>query len=515
MAYLPNLTNQDEEEDTLITQGSAPASVGGGGGGVASAAPNVAGTNTAQNQAPTNYGGSNISNIDGGGRNKPSSSGSFTNYQRYVDALAPQATRLAQQVTNSNMNRVNTGFDERLANAETQFNTQVGTANQYDEDLVNRATADPTAFLRNRADADRLEALRTADYTGPMSYADAGLREGLDSYRQKELDMANGMNTESGREAMLSGIDGYQGTRGQRLLDQYLLQNSAGAQDVFTKYGQDIDSGLTGKLSTATDIAKRRAAERDRLTDEARVQTQGTLTGSTTAERDTAEKDIVDRTQVVMDKLKTESDMNPAELRSAGITPEEWKQVTDAYGLAKQANGGRPFGNLLDAATTSGTPLIEGIMRIFAGTNPHSKKFLQQKGLYNTTPEKILEYMNSQAGVGGYSNLNKKKIPTLNYGDLSNVNIAGQTMQYDPYLLNGSVGATDEQRARYQALQQLAGIGETGRDTLTGSSRMMDTQSSAQAAMQAEAQQQAALEAEQKKRAARINSLLKLNATGL
>ena len=524
MAYVPNLTTQEEEEKKLLTQGNVPVSVGGSGGAMA-AAPNVAGTNTAasQNQAPTNYGGSTIANIDGGGRNKPSSSGSFTNYQRYVDALSPQATRLAQQVSSSNLNRVNTGFDERLANAETQFNEQVGTASQYDEDLVNRATADPTAFMRNSQDADRLEALRTADYTGPLSYADAGLREGLDSYRQKELDMANNMNTESGREAMLSGISGYQGTRGQRLLDQYLLQNSQGAQDAFAQYGQEINTGLTGKLTEATDIAKRRAAERDRLTDEARVQTQQSLTDAASNYYSQTESEIAQRTSNILAKLNDDGTLSAQDIASLNLNPDEWQAFKEAKAEAQAANEGGAYGDRIDAQELG----VAFLRKYRQGMENKKSKIKKVMGNYGNQAQDVVSYFQNpdlytrkkeQTGAfpigwgAGWGKRSAQRANEAGYmGDASDISVAGYDMVNNPYVQNtGSVGATAEQVRRNQALQQLAGVGMDNRSNLAGYGQMFDYQTALADAQALEAQQAAGLDAQQRQRAQALMQLLEM-----
>lgn len=235
-------------------------SLGGGGSGVMSAGGgNVGGSNqSAQSQAA-----------------KPSSSGSWTNLQSYLDANSDQGGKMGSQIASSVSNQAQKSQDD-VNQATSDFSGQVNanTVNS-DSNAVNQAITDATSAKAgsqlNSDDVSNFGKQANASYNGPTDFT----KDQYYGQSQQDIDQAqkslSQTGSESGRKVLLqnqyngASENGY--NQGEQNLDQLLLENSGGGKAALEPL-QSQWSGLGSLLSNATQ-AQNAAAQQAVTTDQA------------------------------------------------------------------------------------------------------------------------------------------------------------------------------------------------------------------------------------------------------
>ena len=229
MAY-----NYFEEEEKKDEEGSGGAQPLGSGSGIIS-------------------GGPATQNPEG----KGTSSGSFTNLQSYLDANRPQ--QFGSQVAG----KVGEKVDQSVASqqeADTGFRGNVDAATvRGNRDYLEAIRNDPTQLVSDEEKKQEVTKIRDARYEGPNAFADsADLYNKTNQATQGAYQDSEASKTEEGRQALLdnyygSGAGRYDYTKGQKSLDNMLVQNDPTSREAF--------AGVQGRATQAQqDFAKLTAA---------------------------------------------------------------------------------------------------------------------------------------------------------------------------------------------------------------------------------------------------------------
>lgn len=187
----------------------------------------------------------------------PTRSGTFTNFQRYIEKLAPQslesARSLASQVGQEQTSKVQTA----LTGAQRQFEeaARAGTISS-DRGMTERAIANPYDFLLSE-EAPQFQSLRQSQYGGPMSLEETGGQQSVEQQIKTAQDQLNKLLTTQGRSELLGSRSGM--TPGQRALDVYLLGSTPGAERIYREQATQTLTPLQEQLTAATELAKERA----------------------------------------------------------------------------------------------------------------------------------------------------------------------------------------------------------------------------------------------------------------
>lgn len=212
---------------------------------------------------PTTSGGGGVASAGGGSgapaapaAPKPSSSGSWTNLDSYLNANNDQATSMGQQIAQS-VNNVGTKAQNDISNLGSGFTSAVKqhTVDQ-NPDAVAQAIKNATSLTAgsnlSSEDQQAFNAQANADYAGPKDVTS------FDGYSQTQQDVnaanqaAKATQSEAGRGSLLKDQYGnasqYGYTQGETNLDQLLLQNSEGAKSALNPLA-DKWSSLNGALN--------------------------------------------------------------------------------------------------------------------------------------------------------------------------------------------------------------------------------------------------------------------------
>lgn len=231
MAYVSNLQNPEEEQ---LQNPSTPSPIVQNTGGVnAGAKGGTAGgpAQTSQNAAPST----------------PSSSGQFTNVQAYLNANPTSAQTLGSNIGGQIDTATQTASDT-IANNEKNFENQVTAGTDtYNPDLVNSAVTNPTSFVANDANMQKLAAMRAGTYSGPTDWSASGNAQNALDAQSRADQVAQLGGTAAGRETLIQQQPGQATSAGNLNLDQFLVQNTPGALDTITgaasKEGSTVGPG--------------------------------------------------------------------------------------------------------------------------------------------------------------------------------------------------------------------------------------------------------------------------------
>lgn len=210
----------------------------------------------------------------------PSSSGSFTNLQSYLDANS--GNRMGEQVAG----RIKELGDKSASAQGEVENAYKSRADQKviraDDGLFNEVKADPTKVAADENKLNSFAKLRDARYTGPKNLADESdlYQKGYEKTQASANAATQIAADEGGRKAFLdqqygSGAGRYDYTSGMKKLDNLLIQNDLGARkqledarvyakDAQTKGFEELQKRLnqysTG-LSAETDQTRAKARD--------------------------------------------------------------------------------------------------------------------------------------------------------------------------------------------------------------------------------------------------------------
>jgi hypothetical protein len=220
-----------------------------------------------------------ISGSDSGSGNpsagKPSSSGSYTNLQDYLNANKDQAAQLGSTVA-SNISKDGTTASNSINDASNQFQNQVGQGTIKNLGTAEQDTAKAISNAQNLTagqklgsdDLDNFKAVSNATYTGPKTFQDAGTYQPAYDATQKAINEGEQTKTDSGRYAILQNMFARPTySSGETSLDNLLLNVNPDSQAQLNQARQNV-SGLNNQFQTAqdtgaayaTDIANKTAA---------------------------------------------------------------------------------------------------------------------------------------------------------------------------------------------------------------------------------------------------------------
>jgi hypothetical protein len=207
----------------------------------------------------------------------PTSSGSFTNLQSYLDANKDQSAGLGAKVEQGIQSTVNQGRTE-LDNSNKEFNQKISDAGidrnamsaQALRSIANKAYTSPNAL--NDSDVGMYDTIRAKtssfDATAPKQLNDLSSYQTAKSTLQQAQDKAALTGSEGGRETLLR--DQFKRpdySKGQSSLDQLFTQNVPENRQRFEKLRSGLlgDSGLVSEQNKAIQAAneKRTATQGD------------------------------------------------------------------------------------------------------------------------------------------------------------------------------------------------------------------------------------------------------------
>lgn len=267
------LDQDDDQTDSQADQtksDDSSVSLGGGGSGVATAGGNPVATQPGQ-------------------AGKPSSSGSWTNLQSYLDANSDQGAQVGSQIAGTVNQQAQTAqSDVNSAASDFQNNVNSSTINA-DPDAVNKAISDATSAKAGSTldpnDVSGYQAQANATYNGPTDFTqEQGYGQAQQDLNTAQQSVAE-TGSEAGRDVLLgnqyknSSANGY--NQGEQNLDQLLLESSQGGKAALQPLANQW-SGLSTALGNAT-TTENAAAQSAAATDAATQQAaQAALTGATT-----------------------------------------------------------------------------------------------------------------------------------------------------------------------------------------------------------------------------------------
>jgi hypothetical protein len=245
------------------------------------------GSTSAPTVNPTVTNGQSATTSGGGGVSGPSSSGRFTNLQKYIKAnadfkqdqggLAGSISNNIQQSADQTKGQIDQAAQAFKNQANTAQASYVQPTQPNQPSLLQKATADPTAFLQNQQDVAALNAQRDAAYTGPNSLQDLEGKQNLGNLNtnvQNVKSQAEQTGTEAGRFNLLRQMFGKPSyTTGAQRLDNLVLQ---GNQDQAQKLQQTRQIGnqaaraLDTTNAATQDQAKQYAAQADQIRNDTR-----------------------------------------------------------------------------------------------------------------------------------------------------------------------------------------------------------------------------------------------------
>lgn len=224
---------------------------------------------------PTTISGAQGQTAQGGG-GSPTSSGSFTNLQSYLDVNADQSEGLGAKIEQNVQNTANEGRTN-LSQAGKEFNNQVEQAGinrdqvtaQALGNIAKNAYNNPSALedndvatfsdVRNKGQAFAEDA-----DTGPKSLNDLSTYQAAKTKLDQASDKANLTGSEAGRETLLrESFSRPSYTKGQSSLDQLFTQNAPQNRNRFEKLRSGLlgDTGLVSEENQAIQAANERRAQ--------------------------------------------------------------------------------------------------------------------------------------------------------------------------------------------------------------------------------------------------------------
>ncbi len=376
MATVANPFETDEEQSTAGQgQTSAPTTSNEGG------------------MAGTSGGGASPNAAMAGGNNSPSSSGSFQNLSKYINAnkgFNAEGGGLAGTVS-SNINNQAKQTQQNVQGAQNLFNTQAdqNVSGFNNTEAVNEAVQDPYAFTQNNPEGtQKVIAAENAQYTGPKGFQDL---QGQESLANLSIQNANVKNladqtkSQGGQYNLLRQMFGTPSyTGGQQNLDQLIMNNAPGAQSQFAGARQQANN-TNQTLGVSQQQAQQQAQQNTQLANQVQAQTRGLLNNAVTG----ANASINDRLGQAQTAQQTYTEKLQTALKSGQLTADQY-----------EALGGEKSG------LTSGMSLynIDPTQYITEGVGPTAQS-VASTGDYNK-----IAALNQLMGGGAVANEDASKV---------------------------------------------------------------------------------------------------------
>lgn len=213
------------------------------------------------------------------GPKEQTGSGTYTNLQSYLDAN--KAADMGGKVSGK-LGETIEGAKKAQSESESGFKSaaDIGSVD-YNEGLVNEATSTPEGVVSDAQKKSDFSKMRDAQYAGPQSFNTTDYYQPAYQKTKQATDEASLTDTESGRSTLLdqyygSGVNNYNYSKGQKNLDQLLIQNDPRAKEAFAKQREEANKLNTGfgDLESSLDAyAKQKAAQ----TAQTRANTRGAI----------------------------------------------------------------------------------------------------------------------------------------------------------------------------------------------------------------------------------------------
>lgn len=302
MATLP--IEQDEEEQRRLQEGQ-PLEITAGGQGQAP----PTGSQTASQQSP-----------------------GFVDTAAYLQANKESAQDTARKVS-ADLAEKAMGLRGKADELGNIYGGEIeGASYKPNTELIDRAAGAPETFVQNPDDVREFQGYWNARYQGPTSFQDRQDFQGLKSEIDDRTRAAEGVDTESGRTALLSGLN-QRSTRGMNALDQLLIGANPEARGILKEgaseyktlgdYLEGVRSDSVAKALQAKEQADSlRTGTRDRFVGEGGVvPTFGTdLESRVAAARQAAQQ----KTDTLRGYVQNRTALTPEQASALGMSPEQY-----------------------------------------------------------------------------------------------------------------------------------------------------------------------------------------------
>ena len=201
----------------------------------------------------------------------------FVDVAAYLKANKAQSADTAQRVAEK-LGQEKAGLQSGLQGSLEGYrkSVQAGTVTPNDE-LVNRAAANPVEFVKNPEDVKSFGQLRDASYTGPGNIEETSdfgtVLEKIKSGQER----AKGIDTSEGRKAYLASVENNP-TAGVISLDDLLIGGDPEARAKIVEASKGFDT-LTGSVEEAKKQAAEALATGKTSTEEAKTAVANRFTG--------------------------------------------------------------------------------------------------------------------------------------------------------------------------------------------------------------------------------------------
>lgn len=337
MPYIPNMSEEDDQNKNPSQGAVAPA----GGGGTHLAPSGGVGSSGGASTAPTN----------------PNAGGQFATLQTYLNANQGQAEPLAGKITSGIGNQYNTLTDQNTSTL-SGINNQVTNAPGYtasNPDVMAQEAANPVSFSNDAGNVKAFQSLLNNSYGGPTA------AEGTPEYQKQQAAINTAISqgqastqTEAGRKQLLVQNEA-RPTSGVTALNSAILTQDPNSlskvQDAYKPFNNlltGLSSGAQGINTTigkeTADAASSNAAANKAIAD----QSQGLQTGlqsGVTAAQDKANKAAALNNSLSSINSTGYSALSPEQLSLLGISPTQAAHYDAAYSLLNRAAPQTYIGN--------------------------------------------------------------------------------------------------------------------------------------------------------------------------
>jgi hypothetical protein len=337
MAYLtdPNLDEEDQNQAGAPPQAKG---LGGEGGIIGAGAPQATGGG-ANGQAKAQQ----------GGQPAPTSSGAWTNLNRYLDANQGADARMGQGVRGVADTRAG-DYQQKAQGVETAGRQGAQAATVTDSGVVGQLKAIGSGQGAQGLKKDAFEKQYNAAYSGPQAASDtAGWGDA-----QTAVGKVQGMGQmasqgQAGRESLLNetyGTDGQRYQQGEKRLDSFILGGGQAGNQAVEKIGQDYGKygenfqNLSRMLDDTYGKAKS-ATEATRLaTRSAADEAKGALGGRF----DQAALDATAKSKAADEAYKKYAAGDADSLKAAGLSDDDLRYMKSmGYDVSKIATAGKGY----------------------------------------------------------------------------------------------------------------------------------------------------------------------------
>lgn len=431
------LDQEDDQPNSQVDEKDPSEAISLGGGGSGTASPgggNVGGSGQAAQTAAA----------------KPSSSGSWTNLQSYLDANAGQGDQVGSQIAGS-VNQQGQTAQNDINNASSDFTNNVN-ANTVQQDStgvakdISDATGAKAGSTQDPNDVSNFQSQANASYGGPTDFTQDQYYGQAQQDANTATQAADETGSEAGREVLLgdqynnASQNGY--NQGEQNLDQMLLENSSGAQAALSPLASQW-GGLNTALGTAAtsgDAAAAAGVTTDQATAAAANQAlqAGIATGTTNINSElTAGQAAQDANYQAIEQGLENGNLSAAQLQALGLTPGQQDYGVTNTQIASFLNPeGAPL-NVNQTATTDNYAEAAALAALASGQSYASTANL---GLTGTAPASAAP--GPTYNVGGFNADVSVNQASLQQADKTQSNAIYQALGQDANLrgLQGAPG---------------------------------------------------------------------------